>query len=193
MVSLHFSSLNIQESWLGECLSITEVVFEWKEYWIRNSRFVFLFIIGFFFFSWRIYCFKMCQFLLHNNVNQLSLYIQLFPLEHPFQLLPSAPYVIIERRAELLTLDSSVPLSVCFIRGSVSMPTVPSQFGPPSLYATVSVNPFSTSIFSWLADRFISTRCGLGSSLGNFFSSKFISQVFIFFTHKHKEVEVTNV
>lgn len=113
-----------------------------------------------------------------------QLHIYLTPLGPPSTPPIHPSRVIIEHHAELLTLYSSFPLSICFLHGSVYMSTVLFQFVPPSPYATVSVNPFSTIYCHYsltYQNRFISSRCSLGSSLTwKFFSSNFISQVFIF-------------
>ena len=102
------------------------------------------FFLNNFFFLLGYSCFTMlCQFLLYDEVNQLSVYIYPLPLGSPS--LPPPPIqpiqVITEHQAELPVLYSRFPQAICFTYGSVFMSVPISQFIPPSFPHSISTYP----------------------------------------------------
>ena len=102
----------------------------------------------------------MYWFLLHNNVNQLEVYIDPFSLEPLFHLpspwTPSLP-VITEKQAEFLVLCSNFPLSISHL-ASIYMSMLLSCFVPwPS--PVVSTSPFSMSASPFLSCKQVHQYC----------------------------------
>ena len=99
-------------------------------------------------------CFTLlCQFLLHNKVNQLYVYV--YPhITSLLRLPPTLPIpplqVITKHRADLPVLCSSFPLANYFTFGSVYMSVLLSHFIPASPPCPVSPSPFSMSVSLFL-------------------------------------------
>ena len=105
----------------------------------------------------------LCQFLPHNKVNQLYVYI--YPHIPPFlSLPPTLPIpplqVVTEHRADLPVLCNSFPQAVHCIFGSVCMSILLSHFVPASPSALCpQAHSLRLCLYSCPATRFISTVC----------------------------------
>lgn len=109
-------------------------------------------VFGLFVFSWRIYYFKMCQFLLHNsgiicNCTYISSLLSI-PSNSPIPPPTSSQSAMLS----FFPWTAASP-RLCVLYVVVYPCQQYSQFGPPSPYATVSINPFSTSVSLFLTGR----------------------------------------
>lgn len=118
---------------------------------IQETLFKKIFCHIYIFFLLENTCFtELYKLLLYNDVHQLYVYIYPFPFRPPSHPPPIPPLeVITAQGAELPVLCSRFPPAVCFTHGGVYMPSLLSQFIPPSPPLTVSTSPFSTSALPW--------------------------------------------
>ena len=105
-------------------------------------------------------CFTiLCCFLLYNNMNQIKCTYIPFFLSLPLTLCIPPLCVITDNRAEFPVPYSGFPLAIYFIRGSIYILMLISQFFPPFPSPTVLTSLFfmSISLCSCPVNRFIST------------------------------------
>ena len=125
----------------------------------KNPLYLFIYFTS----SLEYNCFTMlCQFLLYNKVNQLSVYV--YPhipslLSFP-PTLPTPPLqVVTKHQADLPVLCSCFQLAIYFTLGSVYMSMLLSHFVPayPSPSPCPQVHSLHLCLYSCHAPRFMST------------------------------------